>query len=267
MNLNDTEYYYIRNAQEDIIGLFDGTGTQVVSYTYNSWGKLIDISGTLASTIGVKNPYRYRGYRYDNETGLFYVCSRYYDSEIGRFINADDASVLQLTQGDIHGANLFAYCYNNPIMYSDPSGEIPVWILYAAAGAALFGGVTYLVGRLLGISGWTLAALAGSLAALGGAAAAILGVKFLAKVAPKLAAWFQKVAKGTKVLPPNISKDGQRKLSLGGIVILDAFKIMFHPPGGGHNFFHIQIEVKIPGVGKRWTVLGRIKINPKNWFK
>jgi len=170
-------------------------------------------------------------------------------------------------QDTLLGANLYAYCANNPVLFSDSSGLIPVRILYAVAGAALFGGVTYLIGRILGISGWTLAALTGSLAALGAAAAAILGPKFLAKVAPKLAAWFQKVAKGTKVLPPNISKDGQRKLSLGGIVILDAFKIMFHPPGGGHNFFHIQIEVKIPGIGKRWTVLGRIKINPKNWFK
>ncbi|EQB88355.1 YD repeat-containing protein [Clostridium punense] len=65
MNLNDTEYFYVRNAQGDIIGLIDKAGTQVVFYTYDSWGKLISIEGTLKDTVGVKNPYRYRGYRYD----------------------------------------------------------------------------------------------------------------------------------------------------------------------------------------------------------
>jgi len=73
MNLNGTEYYYIRNAQGDIIGLFDGAGTQVVSYSYDSWGKLISTTGTIASTVGAKNPYLYRGYRADSETGVYYL--------------------------------------------------------------------------------------------------------------------------------------------------------------------------------------------------
>ena len=81
MNLSGTEYYYIRNAQDDTIGLFDSAGTQVVSYTYDSWGKLISTTGSLASTVGVSNPYRYRGYRYDTETGLYYLNSRYYNPE------------------------------------------------------------------------------------------------------------------------------------------------------------------------------------------
>ena len=70
MNLNGKEYYYIRNAQGDITGLFDDKGLQVVTYTYDSWGKQVSITGSLASTVGVENPYRYRGYRYDAETGL-----------------------------------------------------------------------------------------------------------------------------------------------------------------------------------------------------
>ncbi|MEA4827168.1 MAG: RHS repeat-associated core domain-containing protein, partial [Clostridium sp.] len=89
MNLNGTEYYYVRNAQGDIIGLYDKNGTQVVSYTYDSWGKIISIDGSLKDSVGIKNPYRYRGYRYDNETGLYYLQSRYYNPEWGRFINAD----------------------------------------------------------------------------------------------------------------------------------------------------------------------------------
>jgi YD repeat-containing protein len=76
-NING-EYCYIRNAQGDIIGLIDKNGTQVVSYLYDSWGKLLSITGTLKDTVGVKNPYRYRGYRYDTETGLYYLQSRYY---------------------------------------------------------------------------------------------------------------------------------------------------------------------------------------------
>jgi RHS repeat-associated protein len=89
MNLSGTEYYYIRNDQGDIIGLFDKAGIQVVAYTYDTWGKLISTTGTLASTVGAKNPYRYRGYRYDGETGLYYLNARYYNAEWGRFINAD----------------------------------------------------------------------------------------------------------------------------------------------------------------------------------
>ncbi len=170
-------------------------------------------------------------------------------------------------QGNSLQYNLFSYCYNNPVIHSDSSGQIPVRLLYAVAGAALFGGVTYLIGKMLGISGWSLALLTASLAGLGAAAAAILGPKFLEKVAPKLASWFKKVAKGTRSLPKNYNKKGV-KLSEGGIIILDAFKIMFHPPHvGKHNYFHIQIEVKLPGVKMKWKVLGRIKINPMNWFK
>lgn len=86
--LNDTEqYFYVRNAQSDIIGIINSIGKQVVSYTYDTWGKLISITGDKA--LGEKNPYRYRGYRCDNETGYYYLQSRYYNPEWGRFLNAD----------------------------------------------------------------------------------------------------------------------------------------------------------------------------------
>ena len=107
------------NLQGDVIGIYDGNGNVVVEYTYDSWGKLISITGSLASTIGIKNPLRYRGYYYDTETSLYYLQSRYYDPETCRFINADSL----LVAGDyLQGTNLFAYCLNNPVMYSDPSG-------------------------------------------------------------------------------------------------------------------------------------------------
>jgi RHS repeat-associated protein len=113
MNLNGAEYYYIRNGQGDIMVLIDNTGTQVVSYTYDTWGRLLSISGPLASSVGLKNPYRYRGYRYDEETGLYYLQSRYYNPECGKFINAD---ALLGETGDLLGHNLFAYCENNLVL-------------------------------------------------------------------------------------------------------------------------------------------------------
>ncbi len=121
MSLNGTEYYYIRNAQGDVVGLFDNNGIQVVNYVYDSWGKLISTTESLASTLGVKNPYRYKGYRYDNETGLYYLQSRYYSAEWGRFINPD---AIAATRGELLSANVFAYCKNNPVNKCDPDGLI-----------------------------------------------------------------------------------------------------------------------------------------------
>ena len=262
---NNATYYYEKNLQGDIVAILDANGNTVVEYTYDIWGKLASITGTLADTIGAINPLRYRGYYYDTETELYYLQSRYYSPDLMRFISQDDPGFSN-AQGEPLGSNLYVYCLNNPVVNSDPNGEIPVRILYAIAGAALFGGVTYLIGRIIGISGKTLAVLTASLSGVGALAAALLGPKFLAKVAPKLAKWFQKVAKGTQILPKNYNRKGM-KLSEGGIVILDAFKIMFHPPHiGKHNYFHIQIEVKIPGVKMNWKVLARIPINPTKWF-
>ncbi|GFZ33900.1 hypothetical protein CSC2_44260 [Clostridium zeae] len=147
MNLNGIEYYYIKNVQGDIIGLFDKSGTQVVNYTYDSWGKLVTIGGTLASTLGVKNPYRYRGYRYDTETGLYYLQSRY-NAEWGRFVNADEYSILQLAQGELIKTNLFTYCENNPVNSCDPTGMFRISVFWASVilDGALYFLVPYFVG-------------------------------------------------------------------------------------------------------------------------
>lgn len=116
---NGTSYFYLANIQGDIIGIYDSNGNVVVEYTYDSWGKLISITGSLADTIGVSNPLRYRGYVYDTDTELYYLQSRYYDPETGRFINADS---LLVAGNYLQGTNMYAYCYKNPVMYVDPTG-------------------------------------------------------------------------------------------------------------------------------------------------
>ena len=98
----------------------DGNGTKVVEYTYDAWGKLISTTGTLATSLGADNPFRYRGYYYDTETGLYYLMTRYYDPEVCRFISAD---VYMTTGQGVLGGNMWAYCLNNPILYSDTLGE------------------------------------------------------------------------------------------------------------------------------------------------
>ena len=123
VNYNGTEYFYLRNGQNDVVGLMDGSGTRVVEYTYDAWGKLISTTGTLATSLGADNPFRYRGYYYDTETGLYYLMTRYYDPEICRFISAD---VYMTTGQGVLGGNMFAYCLNNPVNMTDSNGEIAI---------------------------------------------------------------------------------------------------------------------------------------------
>ncbi len=113
-------YYYITNLQGDVVAILNSSGTSVVTYTYDAWGKLLTTSGTMASTLGVHNPLRYRGYVYDTESGLYYLQSRYYNPEIGRFINSD---VLAATGQGLLGNNMFAYCGNNPVTRNDVGGN------------------------------------------------------------------------------------------------------------------------------------------------
>ena len=113
----------IRNLQGDITGILNSAGEQIVSYTYDSWGRLLSTSGSAAETIGQKNPFRYRGYYYDAESGWYYLNSRYYDPEVGRFLNADGYVTTSI---EILDSNMFAYCKNNPVNLSDPSGDLAV---------------------------------------------------------------------------------------------------------------------------------------------
>ncbi|PKK92602.1 MAG: hypothetical protein CVV61_08890, partial [Tenericutes bacterium HGW-Tenericutes-6] len=114
------EYYYIRSQQGDVTRIIDKDGNIVVEYEYDAWGNITKTDGSLEGTIGKLNPYRYRGYRFDEEIQMYYLNSRYYDANIGRFINADG---MLGSIGNTQSTNMYAYCANNPVMHVDPSGE------------------------------------------------------------------------------------------------------------------------------------------------
>ena len=127
-----SNYIYRRNIQGDIIGIYDSLGNEVGEYAYDAYGKCYvkykDNSSEEEKTILNTNPFRYRGYYYDNETGLYYLNARYYDPSIGRFISPDVLTILDETKGHINGLNLYMYCNNNPVMFVDPSGCLPRWL-------------------------------------------------------------------------------------------------------------------------------------------
>ena len=100
---------------------------------YDSWGRCVSIDGSMKDSLGEKNPFSYRGYYYDTETGLYYLSNRYYDPEIGRFISPDTTDILGV-DSDLYDKNLYAYCDNNPVMRKDSNGEL--WIAAVAVGVA-----------------------------------------------------------------------------------------------------------------------------------
>ena len=131
---NGTTYYYATNTQGDIVAILNAAGQLVVSYSYDAWGNLLSTTGTMAATLGTVNPLRYRGYVYDTETGLYYLQSRYYNPELGRFINADGQ--ISGVGGEVLGYNMFAYCMNNPVNMSDSEGNWPRWATIALGAVA-----------------------------------------------------------------------------------------------------------------------------------
>jgi RHS repeat-associated protein len=114
-------FWYEKNLQGDIIAIYNASGTKVATYTYtDAWGNFtVSYSNGGASTGAQYNPFRYRGYYYDADLGMYYLQSRYYDAKICRFISAD--GYVSTGQG-ILGNNMFAYCGNNPVMGYDPTG-------------------------------------------------------------------------------------------------------------------------------------------------
>ena len=171
-----TAYYYLTNMQGDVVGILNNQGELIVSYSYDAWGNILSTqvygSGTNRTkyqALANYNPLRYRGYVYDSETEMYYVCSRYYNSELGRWISPepnlyyggfDDGAGLI-------GYNVYAYCANNPVVNTDSSGQSVARVLIAAASAAIFGGIANAIGKALGLKKKTLTALTAGFAAIG----------------------------------------------------------------------------------------------------
>ena len=118
-NYNGTDYYYQKNIQGDIERIYNNQGALYAEYSYDAWGKCTIKSNV--NNIAAINPFRYRGYYLDDETGLYYLNARYYDPEISRFISPDSTDYLDTES--INGLNLYAYCGNNPINRNDPNGS------------------------------------------------------------------------------------------------------------------------------------------------
>ena len=129
---NNVPYYFIKNLQGDVITIVDKDAQPVARYSYDAWGVPTVTLDTSDCQIADINPFRYRGYYYDKEIGLYYLQSRYYDTEVGRFINMDEAIMISIEHATLK-QNLFAYC-SNDVDYSDYSGcfRIKTWIVSTA---------------------------------------------------------------------------------------------------------------------------------------
>ena len=149
-------FWFEKNLQGDIVAVYNESGTKVYTYQYDAWG---NCTATPVSSIGSNiyaqyNPFRYRGYYYDTETKLYYLQSRYYNPETGRFLNVDSC-----LYSHILGYNLYPYCHNNPVNYYDPKGDDAIallagwassaWGLAAADGPLPIGDIIYGAGCLV----------------------------------------------------------------------------------------------------------------------
>ena len=198
---NGATYYYRKDIQGNIIAILDNTGTVVVKYKYDAWSKcnVLDATGaeiTDNTHIGVLNPFRYRSYYFDHGIGLYFLKTRYYDPEIGRFMTIDDISYLD--PESINGLNLYAYCLNNPMRYVDPLGKSVILTILAviglssiigAASGAIMSGLAYVMetnefdaldfwASVAGgaVSGGIMGAVSGITLITGGTAGAMIGL-------------------------------------------------------------------------------------------
>ena len=133
---NDECYFYLKNSLGIIYAIIDQNGNKVVEYTYDPWGKVLNITSSN-DVIKNVNPFIYKSYYYDSETQLYWLSSRYYSPELCRFISKD--SIEYLEPESINGLNLYAYCGNDPVNYYDPTGHSA--ILIALAIGAVLGGI------------------------------------------------------------------------------------------------------------------------------
>ena len=153
INNKTDRYYYVRDVLQNILGIIDSNGNLIVKYDYNAYGDNQTITGSN-TTLGLRNPFRYKGYYYDSETGLFMMGQRYYSPELCRFIQPADVSTLD--PSSINGLNLYIYANNNPIGIA--SGGMVSSICSSAGGGEMSGsgggGSSSLSRNLPSVPGW-----------------------------------------------------------------------------------------------------------------
>ena len=185
----NSTYFYRKDILGNIVAILDANGEIVAKYTYDAWGNHSITATEGNETIANLNPFRYRGYYYDVETELYFLKTRYYDPEIGRFITIDDISYLD--PDSINGLNLYAYCGNNPVMCVDPSGTFAFSTFLI--GLAISSLVTWVAGEVFGhqlvggigsaIGGWSAITTGISLLAYGPVGWVIGGIAIIAGTA------------------------------------------------------------------------------------
>ena len=147
-------YLYRKNVYGDVTEIYSDNGTLVGKYSYTAFGECI--VKVNEGGIAEKNPIRYRGYYYDTETSLYYLKTRYYDPEVGRFMTID--GIEYLDPETINGLNLYAYCGNNPVMNIDPEGKafLTIFLITLVAGVVIGGTIAGVKGYKNGERGWGL---------------------------------------------------------------------------------------------------------------
>ena len=170
LKYNDDIYYYEKNIQNDVTGIMDDSFNLLATYQYDSWGNILSIKDANGNTItdstniALVNPFRYRSYYYDSEIGMYYLNSRYYNQEWGRFINADDISAAANITS-MYNKNLYSYTDNNPISRIDTQGDA-WWGIAGAVFGGFAGGLAKIVSNVMSGQDWNSGVFA---AAAGGA--------------------------------------------------------------------------------------------------
>lgn len=238
-------YYFEKNVQGDIVKIYDESGNVVSEYIYDAWGSIVAVYGD--ESVAQVNPFRYRGYYQDNETGFYYLQSRYYDSETGRFISAEpnvDDGEFDYSAGLI-GYNVYAYCCNNPIMHMDAMGES------VTVACVLIGiGIGLIIGSYVGSQvankknltpsdGWTYWKYVVAYGVLGGVVGGLVGYG-----AGVLVARY-----GVATAARSITNGGGARFSS-----FDALKKSMGSAGKGRHWHHIveQSQISKSGFSKYW---------------
>ena len=213
---NGTPYYYVKNAQNDVVAILDSNKAVIAKYQYDAWGKVTSVTDadgneiTNASNIGLINPIRYRSYYYDSETNLYYLNSRYYSPEMCRFLNADDSDIIDGGNDHALENNLFAYCLNNPIIFKDEDGEWVHLAVGAAVGAVVSGAISAISQyKTTGNINWGVVGVNAVSGAISGAIAST-GISLIASVGVNAA-----LGAGTYIAEQKVKRE---KVTRGGVL-------------------------------------------------